>query len=137
MLPRRETHSGAGMAIEDHNVGVGLVRKDGLPPPPPIHLLVEVAIARANTQAPAPVVAANPVLPLENLHSLGGVEFRGLEPREAEEWLASTEHILDQIECTDTRKLGVTSPSMVTCPSAIPTTFLICLCRHRVESRYQ
>ncbi|KAK8530925.1 hypothetical protein V6N12_013422 [Hibiscus sabdariffa] len=64
----------------------------------------QAAVAGANVRAPTLVVATNPELPLEHLHSLGGVELGGLEPREAEEWLASTEHILDQMECTDARR---------------------------------
>ncbi|KAK8680606.1 hypothetical protein V6N13_109547 [Hibiscus sabdariffa] len=45
----------------------------------------QAAVAGANVRAPAPDVAVNTGLPLERIRGVRGVEFRGLEPMEAEE----------------------------------------------------
>ncbi|KAK8600928.1 hypothetical protein V6N12_050773 [Hibiscus sabdariffa] len=66
MPPRRETHFGVGVPVEDQNVDAGLVQPDGLPPHPPIPLAGRgAAVARANVREPAPAVVVNPRLPLE------------------------------------------------------------------------
>ncbi|KAK8632214.1 hypothetical protein V6N13_028990 [Hibiscus sabdariffa] len=83
MPPRSETRSGVGVPAVDQNVDAGVGQHDGLPPPPPNPPV-----------PPIPPMGRGSGLPLECLCSLGGVEFRGLEPREAEEWLASFWRVL-------------------------------------------
>ncbi|KAK8983646.1 hypothetical protein V6N11_074047 [Hibiscus sabdariffa] len=104
MLPRLDTRSSAGMPIEDQNADVGLIRNDGLPPPPPIPPVgrgagnvhqapqginfgdmmpliqamtstFQAAVAGVNVRAPTLAAVVNPELPLEHLRSLGGAEF--------------------------------------------------------------
>ena len=66
----------------------------------------QAVIAGVHAQEPVPAAEVNPGLPLERLRSMGSVEFRGSDPSSAEEWLTSTERILDQMECRDMRRLS-------------------------------
>ncbi|KAK8708279.1 hypothetical protein V6N13_059323 [Hibiscus sabdariffa] len=49
MPPRRETHFGVGVPVEDQNVDAGLVQPDGLPPHPPIPLAGGLRLAVVDT----------------------------------------------------------------------------------------